>query len=184
MRKLVVAMFISLDGYIEGPNKQLVGPGWSADLGKYWIDYNIDRAGATLYGRVSYEGMAAYWTSPAADSKEAARLTALPKFVFSTTLKTTTWANTTIVSHDIAGAVNRLKAEPGKDLMMFGGAGLANSFMKLGLVDEYRILLNNIVLGGGTPLFQGGYERFGLDLIDVQKFDTGSVLLSYNPRGK
>jgi dihydrofolate reductase len=184
MRKLVLAMFISLDGYIEGPNKQLAGPAWSADLGKYWIDYNIDRAGATLYGRVCYEGMAAYWTSPAASANEAARLTALPKYVFSTTLKTVSWANTTIVSDDIAGAVNKLKAESGKDLMMFGGAGIANNVMRLGLVDEYRILVNNIVLGGGTPLFQGGYDRFGLELLDVQKFDSGAVLLSYKPNGK
>jgi dihydrofolate reductase len=183
MRKLVVAMFISLDGYIEGPNKQLVGPAWSADLGKYWIDDNIERAGATLYGRVCYEGMAAYWTSPAAAPKEAARLTALPKFVFSTTLKTAAWANTTIVREDIAGTINKLKAEPGKDLMMFGGAGLANSLMGLGLVDEYRLLINNIVLGGGTPLFQGGYDRFGLDLIDVRQFDSGAVLLTYKPKG-
>ena len=85
---------------------------------------------------------------------------------------------------DIAGTVNRLKAEPGKDLMMFGGAGAANTLMRLGLVDEYRILLNNIVLGGGTPLFQGDYDRFGLDLLDVQKFDSGAVLLSYKPKGK
>src|SRR5437016_2446332 len=100
MRKLVVAMFISLDGYIEGPNKQLVGPAWSADLGRYWINDNIERAGMTLYGRVCYEFMAAYWTSPAADPVEAARLTALPKLVFSTTLNSATWANTTIVRDD------------------------------------------------------------------------------------
>jgi dihydrofolate reductase len=99
-------------------------------------------------------------------------------------LKTAAWANTTIVRDDIAGTVNRLKAEPGKDLMTFGGAGIANSFMKLGLIDEYRLLVNNIVLGGGTPLFQGGYDRFGLDLLDVQKLDNGSVLLSYKPKGK
>lgn len=184
MRKLVVAMFVSLDGYIEGPNRELVGPDWSADLGKYWIDYNIERAGMTLYGRVCYEHMAGYWTSEAANPAEAARLTAVPKLVFSTTLKTAAWANTTIVGDDIAGTVNRLKAEPGKDLMTFGGAGIANSFMKLGLIDEYRILVNNIVLGGGTPLFQGGYDRFGLDLLDVQKLDTGAVLLSYKPKVK
>lgn len=183
MRKLVLAMFVSLDGYIEGPNKELVGPAWSADLSKYWIDDNIERAGLTLYGRVCYEGMAAYWTSPAASPEEAARLTALPKVVFSTTLKAAAWANTTIVREDIAGTVNRLKAEPGKDLMVFGGAGIANSLMRLGLVDEYRLLINNIVLGGGTPLFQGGYDRFGLDLIGVRPFDSGAVLLSYKPKG-
>ena len=72
MRKLILAMYMSLDGFIEGPNRQFTGPPFTPDLKRKWIDVNIERAGLMLYGRTAYEGMAAYWTSPAADPAEAA----------------------------------------------------------------------------------------------------------------
>jgi len=180
MGKLVLCSFISLDGYVEAPNREMVLPKNSPDLHRYFIRPNIERGGVNIYGRVTYEGMAAYWTSPQAEPKEAAQLTATPKVVFSKTLKEATWANTTIyrgenLREEIAG----LKRQTEKDLMIFGSATIGNAFMSAGLIDEFRILINPIVLGAGRSLFESGHERFRLKLTGAQAFDSGSVLLSY-----
>jgi len=187
MRKVVLAMLTSLDGFIEGPNKQFVPPPWSGEMETAWVNGNLDRAGILLYGRVSYQMNAAFWSaadtdpsSPAAHISHAATMNRLPKIVFSRTLREATW-NARIVHDGLAEEIARLKREPGGDLMMFGGAGIANSFMRLGLFDEYRILVTPMVLGGGTPLFQGGYGRFDLKLAAARALDTGSVLLTYTP---
>jgi dihydrofolate reductase len=179
MRKLVLSMFMSLDGYIEAPNHEMVAPPWSDDLSRHWIWENIGRTEIALYGRVCYEGMARYWTSPEADGTEAKRLAGLRKLVFSTTLESANWGNVAIVRDDVAGEIARLKAEPGKDLTMFGGAGLANSFIRLGLFDEYQLLVTPLLLGGGTPLFQGGYGRQNLKLVESRPFDSGCVKQTY-----
>jgi dihydrofolate reductase len=179
MSKVVLAMFISLDGFIEGPNKQLVPPPYSADVDRYWVKANTERAGIVLYGRVAYEGMTAFWTSANAPQEEAKLLADLPKVVFSRTLTKADWKNTTIVRDNIAGEVNKLKQRPGKDLVLIAGAGIANTFIKLGLIDEYSLLVSPFLLGGGTPLFQGGFERQNLTLTDAKPFDNGAILLTY-----
>lgn len=184
MRPLVLAMFVSLDGFIEGPSKQLVPPAWSDDLKQHWSDHNIDRAGALLYGRVVYEVMARHWqpaaTDPANPQHEfAQRMTRLPKFVLSKTLTDPTWANTTIVADNLADEIGKLKQQEGKDLMLFGGAAIAANLMKLNLIDEYRLMIVPVLLGGGTPLFSGGYDRSKLKLIESRTLDTGAIILSY-----
>lgn len=178
MRKVVLAMFVSLDGFIEGPGKQMVPPAYSADLDRYWIKPNTD-AGTILYGRVCYELMAAFWTSPQAPQPNAKILGETPKIVFSRTLQTASWSNTTIVRDDIAGTVGKLRQQPGKDVILIGGAAIAGEFMRLGLIDEYRLLVSPLILGAGTPLFPGGIGRISLTLAGVQPFDTGAVLLTY-----
>ena len=179
MRKLLLAMYMSLDGYIEGPNREFTGPPFTPDLKSKWIDVNIDRAGIMLYGRTAYEGMAGYWTSPAADPDEAAILAKADKIVFSTTLQRADWGNVRIIGSDIAGEVARLKAEPGRDLVLFGGAVIATSLLGLGLVDEMRLLVSPVLMGGGKRLFQGGYPRSKWTLHSAEPFDSGGVLLSY-----
>jgi dihydrofolate reductase len=184
MRKVVLAMFVSLDGFIEGANKQLVPPAYSADLDRMWIKDNIEGAGVLMYGRVCYAGMVAYWTSPAANPAVAGQLASLPKIVFSRTLAKADWNHTTIVRDNIADEIGTLKRQPGKDLVLIGGAGIAATFMTLGVIDEYRLLISPIVLGAGTPLFRGGYDRFNLKLVDAKPLDTGAILLRYHTEGK
>ena len=179
MAKVVISSFISLDGFTEAPNREMVPPKPSPDLFRHFIEPNIDGGGVFVYGRVTYEGMVAYWTSPAADPKEAARLASMRKVVFSRTLQTANWGDVTIARGDIPGEVARLKRETDKEITVLGSANLANGFIKAGLVDEYRLLVNPIVLGAGTPLFQGGYNRFSLKLVEARPFDSGSVLLTY-----
>jgi len=179
MRKVVLAMYMSLDGYIEGPNKEFTAPRFSPDLKSKWIDRNIERADLMMYGRTAYEGMAAYWTSPAANKEEAAILANANKIVFSTKLATAGWGNVRIVRSDIPAEINRLKAEPGKDMVLLGGGGIAMSFLDMGLVDELSLLVSPLIQGGGTRLFAGARERTGLTLESAQPFDSGAVKLTY-----
>lgn len=183
MGKVVLSAFVSLDGYIEAPNRELVPPPPTPDLFRYFIERNLSRAGVFVYGRVSYEMMVGYWTSPAADPAEAAKLAASRKVVFSRTLAKADWGQVEIARGDPAAVVKRLKGETDKDIVILGGAGVANSFIRAGMVDEYFLLVNPIVFGGGTPLFERGLPRAHLKLIETRRLDSGSVLLIYEPAG-
>lgn len=179
MRDVVLSMFMSLDGYIEGLGKQLIPPPYSADLQKHWIDHNMERAGTMMYGRVAYEGMAKFWTSPAAPAGQAAALAAMDKLVFSHTLQNANWGQVSIIHDDIPGEVARRKAEPGKDMVLIAGAGIAQTFLRLGLVDELSLLVSPILFGGGTRLFAEMTEKTSLKLTEALPFDTGVVRLTY-----
>jgi dihydrofolate reductase len=178
--KLIVSVFVSLDGYTEAPNRELVPPPPSPDVFRWFIRPNMERGGIFIYGRVTYEMMVGYWTSSAADPKQAAELAVARKVVFSKTLQKATWGNVTIArGDDLAADVAAMKRETDKDLTILGSAGLTNAFMRAGLVEEWHILVTPIVLGAGTPLFQGSYERFRLKLESARPFDSGAVLLKY-----
>jgi dihydrofolate reductase len=178
MRKLVLSMFVSLDGYIEGPGKTMAVPPDTPDLRRHWIADNLSRAGILLYGRVSYQGMADFWMSPEAPKGEAKKLAALPKVVFSRTLENAAWQNT-LVARDPATEIARLKEEEGKDIVLFGGAGIARFFLAHRLVDEYRLLVTPWLLGGGTRLFAEEHSRYDLTLLDAIRLDNDAMLLHY-----
>lgn len=156
MRNVVLAMFTSLDGYIEGPGKQLVPPPYSPDLETHWIERNMERAGTMMYGRVAYEGMADFWRSPKAPAAQAEALANMDKLVFSRTLQVADWGKVAIVRDDIA-----------------------QTFLELGLIDELCLLVSPLLLGGGTRLFTGGYDRTPLQLTEALPFDSGAVRLTY-----
>jgi len=183
MRKLVLAMFLSLDGYVEGPNREFVPPAWSDDVARHWSGENLEMAGLLVYGRANYEFNKDFWLGEAADPSSpmrasAERINALPKIVLSSTLERAEW-NARPVGGDVAAEMNRLKAEPGKDLVCFGGAGAAGTLMRLGLVDRYRLMVTPLLLGGGTPLFPEGLARQALTLRSAATLDTGAVILDY-----
>ena len=185
MRKVVLAMFMSLDGYIEGPKGEFVPPAWSDDLQRYWADDNVDRAGLLLYGRTNFQFNAGFWQAAEADAKNpepfrafARRMNALPKLCFSRTLKEADW-NGRVVRDDIAGEIARLKQQPGKDMMMFGGADIARFFIARDLFDAYRIMVTPTLLGDGKRLFDGGYQRRQLKHTGTKQMDTGAVILTY-----
>lgn len=183
MRKIIYAMSVSLDGYIEGPGGDL---SWSApdeELHQHFND--LERTmDLILYGRGLYELMAAYWptgdSDPAASEqeKEYAHIwREMPKVVFSTTLQQVEW-NSRLVRGNIAEEVNRLKALPGHT-MSVGGAGLAAAFTRLGLIDEYWLYVHPVVLGAGKPFFQDVGQRLDLALIETHPFSRGVMLLKY-----
>jgi dihydrofolate reductase len=183
MRKVIYAMSVSLDGFVEAADRDLR---WSYPDEELHQHFNQQETliDLHLYGRGLYENMASYWPSAGTDpsapqvEREYARLWKdMPKVVFSTTLKEVSW-NSRLVVGDIAREVNRLKARPGGD-MSVGGAGLAASFMRLGLIDEYRLYLHPLILGGGKPMFHELQNSIKLQLIETHPFGSGVVLFRY-----
>lgn len=185
MAKLVLAMFTSLDGYIEGPDG-FVPPAWSDDLEKHWAGYGLSQAGHLVYGRINFLFNKGFWSpaetdpnSPAAGIAHAPIMNRLPKTVVSTTLSGDPGWNASLVKEDLAGAIGRLKVGSSKDIYSFGGAGIANSLIKLDLVDEFRLMVTPDLFGDGKRLFEPGLPRLGLSLIESRPLDTGAVILHY-----
>ena len=128
--------------------------------------------------------MAGYWPTPEGgkDDPVVARLmNTTPKVVFSRTLTSADWENTRLVKTDAAGEIRRLKEQPGADIALFGSANLAASLAGEGVIDEYRILINPLVLAGGNPLFKPQAGRLELELLNSRVFRNGNVLLVYKP---
>jgi dihydrofolate reductase len=186
MRKAIVAMQVTLDGFIEGPNGEL---DWAMkEDEETWQDhFELMRSVDTLLlGRVMYPAYEKYWlsapTSPSSTKSEIeyARLAdRTQKVVFSKTLEKVEWKTTRIIKDHIAEEILKMKQQPGKDMLILGGAGLVSSFTNLGLIDEYHLVVNPVVLGGGKPLFKGVKERLKLKLIGTKTFRSGKVVLHY-----
>jgi len=123
--------------------------------------------------------MAQYW--PSSKDPEAPMMNDLPKIVFSRTLDKVEWKNSRLAKGNIADEIATLKRQPGKDIAMFGSANLASSFMRQGLIDEYRIFVNPVVLGRGNPTFKDIKDKMALKLLKAQTFRSGNVLLYYQP---
>jgi dihydrofolate reductase len=182
MRKLIYSMGVSLDGFIAGPAGEI---DWSAPDEELHRFHNQQarEVGAELYGRRLYEVMIAWETAeekPSAPEHELefARIWKdTPKIVFSKTLEKVE-GNATLVRDSAVEEVARLKEQPGKDLAV-GGAGLASTFIKLGLIDEYRLFVSPVVLGGGTPYFPALDERINLELVETQTFGSRVVYVRY-----
>src|SRR5207244_1381414 len=141
----------------------------------------LNAAGGLLFSRVTYEVMANHW--PSATGEVADLMNAAPKYVFSRTVKKSGWNNTQMFGADVPETVARLKRDCAKDIFLFGSADLAGSLIPHGLIDEFRIAVNPIILGGGTPLFKPG-EKIKLKLIDSRPLTTGIVILRYAPAPK
>jgi dihydrofolate reductase len=183
MRKIVFMMSVSLDGFFEGPNREL---DWHMVDHELHTHFNqlLGTMSAFLDGRINYELMAGYWPTADKDPSssgpevEFARIWRdMPKIVFSRTLERADW-NATIARDVVAEEIMALKRQPGGD-MAVGGADLAASFMRLGLVDEYRLYVHPIVLGKGRPLFQPSDAKITLRLAETRTFSNGVVLLHY-----
>ncbi|MFE7463828.1 dihydrofolate reductase family protein [Streptomyces sp. NPDC057499] len=183
MRKIILMMSVSLDGFMEGPDREL---DWHLVDDELHSHFNEQLAamGGFLDGRVTYQLMADHWPTADADPSsggpeaEFARIWRdMPKYVYSRTLERADW-NTTVVREVDPGAVAALKARPGGDLCL-GGADLAAEFMRLDLIDEYRLYVHPVVLGRGKPLFPASGGRTGLGLAGTRTFGNGVVLLRY-----
>lgn len=179
MRRAIVSNMMTLDGFLEGPKHELdwhvVEPEFFAYAGEM-----LRSTGIILFGRRTYEMMAAYWPTAARD-EIADRMNNLPKAVFSRTLAEAKWNNSTLVRGEAAAEVRRLKQESGEDLVVLGSAELASSLLRAGLIDEYRVLVNPVILGAGKPMFPGFEERVPLRLSGVREFHSGVAMLSYRP---
>ena len=187
MRKIILMMSVSLDGFFEGPNRELDWQLVDDELHAHFND-QLSTMGAFLDGRVTYELMAGFWPTADTDPSstgpmvEFARIWRdMPKIVYSRTLERAEW-NTTIVRDVIVDEVLELKAQPGGDLVL-GGADLAATFMRLALVDEYRLYVHPVVIGRGKPLFRASDAKISLELAETRTFGNGVVLLRYQRPG-
>lgn len=181
MRKLFSFNMVTLDGFFEGPNHDINWHMVDDEFNQFAIE-QTSTIGTILFGRATYELMISYWPTPAAqaDDPEVAHLmNTLPKVVFSRTLSKAEWNNTRLITNNVAEEVLKLKQEAGNDLAVFGSANLLSSLMQLNLVDEHRVLVNPVLLGRGTPLFQNITHPVSLKLMKTRTFKSGNVLLYY-----
>lgn len=182
MRKVIYSPFVSVDGMIEGPNRE---PDWhiiDEELHRF-VNEQQRAVDTHLYGRRMYEAMI-YWETADQDPSqpeyvlEFARIwKQMRKIVFSKTLEQVS-GNARLVREDIAEEITKLKAQPGKDVVV-GGATIASSAMRLGLIDEYRPFVHPVVLGSGTPVFSALGDKIRLRLVETRTFGSGVVYLRY-----
>jgi dihydrofolate reductase len=181
MRKLIMWNLATLDGFFEGGKKWEIDWHeyvWGPELEQLSLD-QLKEIGVLVFGRVTYEGMAGYWSKATGEIAEF--MNSLPKIVCSRTLVKADWNNTTLVNGDAIEVIKRLKKEQGKDLYVFGSANLSTTFTEHGLFDEYRVCLTPLLLGGGTPLFKPNPKRLKLKLIEARPLKSGCVILRFTP---
>jgi dihydrofolate reductase len=184
MRELTADLFISLDGFASGVNQPAFFGYFGPELGK-WVHDHLDQPQTILMGRVTYQALAGISTSANDDAN--VRMSSLPKFVFSSTLKEPlAWKNTRVLKGDVAEEIATLKKQSGDPLRSFGSITLVRRMMQLGLVDRLRLMVFPLTLGdaGREPIY-AGYPETGLELIQTKVLDSRLVLLEYRPvRGR
>ena len=192
MSKLVVAEFLSLDGVMQAPGGEdedreggFEHGGWQRpyfdDVAGERIGASMAQTGSFLFGRKTYDIMAAYWPTQPDDDPFAKVLNGLPKYVASTTLsEPLVWQNSTLLQGDVAKAVAELKRGEGGNIVVLGSGGLVQALYENDLVDEYSLMIHPIVLGGGKELFREVPDR-PLKLVDSVTTSTGVLMTTYVP---
>ena len=177
MRKLIVSMMVSANGYIQGRDSGEHWHNWNTEMQEYMDDFLIG-VDTFIYGRVAYEEMIAYWPNQIGEFAE--RMNEASKWVYSKSLSNVTW-NTELKREINPAEIFKAKSQVGKDIVIFGGSGITQSFMAHGLVDEFRLIVNPLLLGKGKPYFQGIDSTTRLNLKSATPFACGNVLLIYTP---
>jgi dihydrofolate reductase len=178
MRRVVAAEYVSLDGVMENP--AWTAPFFSDELGNYQRE-QLFRSDALLLGRVTYQEFAGAWPSmEETEGDFAVRMNTLPKHVASTTLRSLDW-NASLIEGDVPTAVAELKRQPGDDILIYGSGELVRTLAQRNLIDEYRLMVNPVIVGKGKHLFDGVSDVPALKLTDTVTFSTGVVALVYEP---
>jgi len=183
MRKIFSFITATLDGYYEGPGGEFDWPIADEEFSEFSLD-QLDEVDTLLFGRVTYQGMAEYWPTPAAqkdDPEIAPRMNRISKIVISRTLDQAGWTNTRLIKDNVRDELTKLKQLPGGDIAIFGSSSLTVSLLQWGLIDELRIMVNPVALGDGKSVFGTAAERIHLKLLKARPFKSGNVLLSYRP---
>ena len=183
MRKLILKMSVSIDGFVGGPKNEADWIFVSMDEGAVeWTMNSIWQAGVHIMGSRTFHDMASYW--PSSNEVYAAPMNEIPKVVFSRTLERADWPETRIARGDLRDEIEKLKREPGNDLIAYGGARLDQSLTRLGLVDEYRLMIQPAALGDGLPLFKDLPEPLQLELVEAETYSGGLAIHVYRPRAQ
>jgi dihydrofolate reductase len=185
MPKLVVYNSVSLDGYFTDTHGDM---SWAHKRDPEWQAFVSENAsgggGQLLFGRVTYDLMASFWPTPLAAQSNpivVERMNNMPKFVFSTTLDKASWNNTTLLKGDLPAQVRRLKRQPGPNIVVMGSGSIVAQLAVAGLVDEYQLVLNPLVVGDGRTLFEGVKKKLPMKLARSRAFGNGNVVLFYEP---
>lgn len=185
MRKLSVFNFLTLNGYYKGIDEDI---SWHHHGGE-----ESDFAGkaakpkkpnSLLFGRITYEMMAAFWPSEMGmkmNAKVSEGMTKSDKYVFSSTMKSTSWKNTTLLTGDVIEETEKLKDSDGPDITILGSGSIVRQLAEQSLIDHYTFMIDPVVLGGGTPAFDGLTKKLDLELIDSKAFKSGVLLVNYRP---
>jgi dihydrofolate reductase len=185
MRKLIMWNVMTLDGYFEGNKNWDLAfheTVWGPELESLSLE-QLRAADFIVYGRITFEGMAAYWKTAKGEPAGIADLmNSVPKLVFSRTLNSADWNNSTLVKTDASAEIRKLKAQGDRDMYVFGSANLSETFINDNLFDEYRIVIAPVIAGEGRPLFSRGLSARPLSLIASQQLSTGGVILKYKPK--
>jgi len=189
MRKVIASEFVTVDGYMVGPNEDVswVMNNFNEEMAKYAGDL-MESMDTILLGRVTYEIMTKVWpvnteeTAPGAE-----KMNNTPKIVFSRSLEKAEWGkfnNARVVKEHAAEEIAKLKQLPGKNMVIYGSANLVQGFSRLGLIDEYQLLVHPLVMGGGKRLFTDMPQPLGLKLLRTEVYKNGVVVLFYEPEQK
>jgi dihydrofolate reductase len=184
MRKLIVFNTVSLDGFFVDANGDM---SWAHQRDEEWNAFtgeNASGGGVLLFGRKTYELMVSYWPTPIAmknDPVVAEGMNNLSKVVFSRTLDKVSWKNTKLVKGDLATEVRKLKSEPGDGIAILGSGSIVSQLASEGLIDEYQIVVNPVVLGRGRTMFESVSKKLNLKLLKTRAFKNGNVVSWYAP---
>lgn len=192
MKKVIVSINVTLDDFMAGPNGELDWhfPHWNEEMTAFAHD-QLRSVDTILLGRVTYEAMADYWPAAAHNLESTIReiefaemMNNYKKIVFSTTMKTADWENTTLEKGIVAGSIQHLKRSTGaaaRDIIVYGSGSIVRALARLGLVDEYRIWVHPVIIGQGRPLFQNVRHNINLRLTATKRFSSEVIILFYQP---
>ncbi|MCW3071253.1 MAG: dihydrofolate reductase [Bacteroidetes bacterium] len=188
MRNLIFFMHTSLDGFVAGPKGEMNWINVDEEIFDF-VGAMTDRADTALYGRVTYEMMQSYWPTageqPNAskhDKEHSAWYNKVSKIVLSKTISEKGLDNTTVISDQLKDNINKIKKQEGKNILIFGSPAASNSLLSLGLIDEFWLFVNPILLGQGKPLFKDINENIKLKLIETKTFSCGVIALHYETK--
>lgn len=186
MKKIIVFNLVTVDGYFCGPNGEIDWHNVDKEFNQFAIE-QLGEAGCLIFGRVTYGVMYPFWPNAAKNPKMsdnditvAKLMNSLPKVVFSKTMDKVEWENTKLMKEINPVEINRLKQEAKKDVFIFGSGKIVQEFANLGLIDEYRLMVNPIILANGKLLFKDVKDKTGLKFLQSREFKNGNVLLSYD----
>jgi dihydrofolate reductase len=175
--RLVATEYLTLDGVFEEPGKWSL-PFFSDQAAQFkWRE--LQASDALLLGRKTYEGFAAAWPTMEGTGEFGEKMNSMPKYVVSSSPETADWSGSILVRGDLESEIGRLKAKPGRDLLLSGSGQLFNALNEAKLIDLYRFMLHPIVLGSGARLFPDGSDQTTLELTHQEVFDSGIVILEY-----
>lgn len=177
MRKVILSIMVSVEGYIEGPNDDITWHVWDDEMSEYMMGF-FKTFDSFIYGRKSSELMINYWPDQAGEFADT--MNEMPKIVFSRTLDNVTW-NSQLVKESAYLEIQKQKKLPRTNTVLFAGADIASTFIEHDLTDECRLTVNPVLLGGGTPLFKDVKDPFSLNLLQTKSFQCGNSLLWYEP---